>query len=316
MNNLNHPLFSVVIPAYNRTNVIKRAIDSVLSQTFTDFEIIIVDDGSDDNLKKYCDDYNSSYIYYYRQEYSGSNPARNSGIRHSRGYYVSFLDSDDAWEPEYLNEVYKKFSQNDEYGFVWVKHIKKYLPNGPVKLINYKKLEGNVYKNVLKQGFLINSSCISAKKSLLESIGGWDNDLQACQDDDICFRLSKITKVGYVDKTLSTFYIDERIDRISASNSRRAWNSYLLWQKFADDVIQLCGKNELKRKFIGIYSSFLIINNKEWLEQCEQFLFLKLNFNNMEKNIFFIKCWYTANKNKFKIKIKNIIRKLPFNNLT
>jgi glycosyltransferase involved in cell wall biosynthesis len=303
---LNSPLFSVVIPAYNRAEIITRTIDSVLAQTFSDFEIIVVDDGSTDDLKKVCDKYNSSRIHYIYQNNAGSNPARNNGIRNSRGYYVSFLDSDDTWETEYLDEALKKFNSDNEIGFVWVKNIKKYLPEGVTTLKKYKKLEGFVYREVLKQGYLINSSCITVKRSLLETIGGWDNDLRACQDDDICFRLAKITKIGCVDKVLSTFYIDERFDRISASSSRRAWNSFFLWQKFADDLLSYCGENELVNKMVTVYLRFLQINDREGLQHCEQFLIKHLRLPQLGMFQFRLKCIYALILSQTKNAIKKI----------
>ena len=308
-NNTNSPLFSVVIPAFNRAGIVARTIDSVLAQTFTDYEIIVVDDGSTDELKKICDGYNSSKIRYIYQDNSGSNPARNNGIKNSRGYYVSFLDSDDTWEKEYLDEVLKKFNSDNEIGFVWTRNIKKYLPNGKTVLKNFKKLEGFVYKEILKQGYLINSSCITAKKLLLETIGGWDNNLRACQDDDICFRLAKITPIGFVDKILSTFYIDERIDRISSSDSRRAWNSFLLWQKFADDLVSSCGEKELIKKTASVYLRFLQINDGEGMLHCEQLLVKYLKHPQFGLFQLKIKCAYTLLLSQAKQVIKKINRK-------
>ena len=307
--NSNSPLFSVVIPAYNRAEIITRTIDSVLAQTFTDFEIIVVDDGSTDNLKKVCEDYNSPKIHYIFQNNAGSNPARNNGVSNSRGYYVSFLDSDDAWETEYLEEVFKKFESDSEVGLVWVRNIKIYLPEGTKVLKKCKKLEGFVYREVLKQGYLINSSCITAKRSLLETIGGWDNNLFACQDDDICFRLAKAAKIGCVDKILSTFYIDERLDRISASTSRRAWNSFFLWQKFADDLILHCGRNELENKMIHVYLMFSLINDREGLRRCDQLLIDHIKFSQFEIFIFHVKCIYAV----YLFRSKNVVKKIIYN---
>ena len=308
-NNLNPPLFSVVIPAYNRAGIIARTIDSVLAQTFTDFEIIVVDDGSTDELEKVCDEYRSSKIRYIYQDNAGSNPARNNGIRNSHGYYVSFLDSDDTWETEYLNEVAKKFNSDYEIGFVWVRNIKKYLPKGAIVLKKCKKLEGSVYREVLRQGYLINSSCITAKRSLLETIGGWDNNLRACQDDDICFRLAKITKIGCVDKILSTFYIDERLDRISASSSRRAWNSFFLWQKFADDLISYCGEKELVNKIVSVYLRFSQINDKEGIQHCKQLLIKYLRRPQFGMLQFQIKYIFALFLSQSKYIIKKIINR-------
>ena len=285
-------MFSVIIPVYNRANVISRALDSVLAQTLTDFEIIVVDDGSNDNLKEVYAKYASSKIHYCYQENSGSNPARNNGIKYSSGYYVSFLDSDDAWEPEYLNEVAQKFAGDDEIGFVWVNHIKKYLPDGHIVVKKSRKLEGFVYNEVLQQGSLINSSCITAKRSLIEAIGGWDDKLQACQDDDICFRLTKAAKTGYVDKELCIFYIDERIDRISSSNSRRAWNSLYLWQKHSKDILLFCGKKNFESKIMGVYLRFLESRDRKGLIQCEHILVDLLKMLPIRIFIFRLKCIY------------------------
>jgi len=302
---MNTPLFSVIIPAYNRAKLITRTIDSILAQTFTDFEIVIVDDGSTDDLKKVCDEYNSLKIHYFYQDNAGSNPARNTGIRISRGYYVSFLDSDDTWEKEYLNEVYKKFTSDDELGLVYVRNIRKYLPEGYLLLKNCKKLEGFIYREVLQQGFLTNSSCITVKRTLLETVGGWDNNLRACQDDDICFRLAKIAKIGFIDKILTTFYIDEQIDRISSSMSRRAWNSFILWNKFADDLMIFCGKTEFRKKIMNVYLLFLNVNDDNGLKQCEQLLVKYIKLSQYQLFIFRIKC-------KIKYHAKHIVKKIVY----
>jgi glycosyltransferase involved in cell wall biosynthesis len=310
---INSPLFSVVIPAYNRANIISRAIDSVLAQTYTDFEIIVVDDGSTDNLKNICDGYNSSKISYCYQDNAGSNPARNTGIKQSRGYYVSFLDSDDTWEGEYLNEVAKKFASDAELGLVWVKNIKKFLPEGTLVPKEYKNLEGFVYREVLQQGYLINSSSITAKRSLLETAGGWDNNLFACQDDDICFRLAKITKIGCVDKILSIFYIDNQLERISTSSSRRAWNTLSLWQKFADDVISLCGKNDFEKKIVDVYSMFSRLKDKDGLDRCKQALIKYVNPTPYGLFVFRVKCIYKNflfRKERMKKNIRRFIKRM------
>ena len=300
---MNGPIFSIVIPVYNRAKLISRAVDSVLAQTFTDYEIIIVDDGSNDNLKKVCDDYNTPKIHYVYQDNAGSNPARNNGIRNSRGYYVSFLDSDDAWEKEYLEEVNKKFAGDNELGLVYVRNIKKILPQGRLLEKRNKNFEGFIYREVLKQGFLTNSSCVTVKRELLEKINGWDNNLRACQDDDLCFRLAKITKIGFVDKILTIFYIDESIDRISSSVSRRAWNALALWTKFADDLLSFCGKKELPKKIAHVYSMFLNVNEKKGLEQCEQLLVKFLQLSKTGVIAFRIKC-------RIKYRPKAIIKKV------
>ncbi|MBL1264891.1 glycosyltransferase family 2 protein [Candidatus Methylomicrobium oryzae] len=96
------PLISVIIPTYNRAPFVCEAIDSVFSQTFTDYEIIVVDDGSTDSTKEVLEKYQDKIKYIY-QENSGVSAARNAGIKNSTGSWLAFLDSDDKWMPQYLS---------------------------------------------------------------------------------------------------------------------------------------------------------------------------------------------------------------------
>ena len=273
------PAFSVIIPSYNRAKIISRALDSVLAQTFFDYEIIVIDDGSNDDLKSVCYSYNNDNIYYYYQENSGACAARNLGIEKSRGYYISFLDSDDSWEPQYLNEVAKKFSEDEDFGLVWVKSIRKNLDNGHISFKKSKVFEGNIYAKILQQGYLTSTSFITVKSSLLKSIGGFDIELPGshCDDDDLCFRIAKTAKIGYVNKILGTLYIDSSIERISTSKSHSTYGWFFLWCKFSDDVICHCGMKTLEEKLLNIYSMFYAINDTNGLNGVEIFFSEKLH---------------------------------------
>ena len=99
---INKPTVSVIIPTYNRACFVTEAIDSVLNQLFTDYEIIVVDDGSTDNSKEILEKYGDVITYIY-QNNSGVSAARNTGIKNSIGSWLAFLDSDDKWRPEYLS---------------------------------------------------------------------------------------------------------------------------------------------------------------------------------------------------------------------
>ena len=101
-----NPFFSIVIPTFNRAGFICKAIDSVLNQTFKDFELIIVDDGSTDNTKEVIEKYNDSRIKYFYQKNKERSAARNEGIRKSAGEYITFLDSDDYYLPQRLENLY------------------------------------------------------------------------------------------------------------------------------------------------------------------------------------------------------------------
>jgi glycosyltransferase involved in cell wall biosynthesis len=110
------PFFTVIIPTFNRSDKLQHCLNSVLSQTFTNFEILIIDNGSTDNIRKMIpENFKDSRIHYFWQKGSGSpaNP-RNQGIRKSRGVWVAFLDSDDVWYPEKLEIVYNKIQAHSE----------------------------------------------------------------------------------------------------------------------------------------------------------------------------------------------------------
>lgn len=106
----NNPKVSVIIPTYNRAHLIGRAIKSVLNQTYKDFEIIIVDDGSTDKTEEVVKDFKDERVRYIRREKNkGGSAARNTGIKAARGEYIAFQDSDDEWLPEKLEKQMKAF---------------------------------------------------------------------------------------------------------------------------------------------------------------------------------------------------------------
>ncbi|HGG59096.1 MAG TPA: glycosyltransferase family 2 protein, partial [Gammaproteobacteria bacterium] len=99
------PFFSVIIPSYNHAHYVCEAIDSVLDQTFSDFEIIVVDDGSTDHTRQAIQGYEHPAIHYIYQDNKGLPGARNTGIRHARGRWIALLDADDLWHRERLAHI-------------------------------------------------------------------------------------------------------------------------------------------------------------------------------------------------------------------
>ena len=119
--NINEPeekgLVSVIIPSYNRAQILHRAIDSVLCQTYRDTEILVIDDGSSDNTLEVLDQYDSE-VQVISQSNTGAAAARNNGINKARGEFIAFLDSDDEWMPHKLEKQIACFKQNNELGLV------------------------------------------------------------------------------------------------------------------------------------------------------------------------------------------------------
>src|SRR5688572_20249153 len=104
--NGDNPFFSVIVPTYNREALIKATLNSVLAQSFIDFEIIVVDDGGKDNTEYVVKELKNPALRYFKKENSERGAARNFGIDQARGYYITFLDSDDILYPFHLQEAY------------------------------------------------------------------------------------------------------------------------------------------------------------------------------------------------------------------
>ncbi|MGD9073874.1 MAG: glycosyltransferase family A protein [Desulfobacteraceae bacterium] len=180
---------SVIIPTYNRARKLLRAISSVLYQTFTDCEVIVVDDGSDDGTAD-CLKPVMSYIKYIRHpDNMGVSAARNRGIRASRYPFVAFLDSDDYWLPKKLSTQIAFFKRNPEAVACQTEEIwiRKGLRVNPGK--RHLKPSGEIFVPSLKL-CLVSPSSVVLKRSLLDEVGLFDEDLPACEDYDLWLRIS------------------------------------------------------------------------------------------------------------------------------
>jgi glycosyltransferase involved in cell wall biosynthesis len=209
------PAVSVVIPSYNYARYLPAAIESVLAQTFRDFEIIVVDDGSTDDTPQAVRAFDG-VIRYIRQTNQGVSRARNLGISQSRGHYVAFLDADDEWLPEKLEWQIAALRDAptsqacfvtslvvDESGKIIVEQRARQPVEHSEELVRF----GNIVHG--------SSSSVMCARSLLESVGGFDARLSDCADWDLWIRLVKLTPFLNVDRPLV------RIRRHSLSMTRQ-----------------------------------------------------------------------------------------------
>ena len=172
----NATLISVVIPAYNAGQFLDETLESVLSQTYENWECIIVNDGSTDNTesvaKKWCEK-DSRFRYFYKEN-SGASDTRNFGIKETRGEYIAFLDADDLYLPEYLEFCLKTLIEQDS-DLVAPKMM--VFENRPNKIPENDNNEGHLFygKQGIKDFLYINQITITilCKKSVLEAVGGF-----------------------------------------------------------------------------------------------------------------------------------------------
>jgi glycosyltransferase involved in cell wall biosynthesis len=259
-------LFTVVIPTYNREKVVARAIKSVLNQTYQDFEIIVVDDGSKDNTEYVVKEIEDSRIRYVRQDNAGACVARNTGIKNAKGYYVSFLDSDDEWFPLMLEKQLEQYQSDSEIGCVY-SDLQVKTGNGDVHSFGKPFIvKGNCYADVLRQGYMAPTSVLSAKRECFDKVGLFDVHFPASQDDDMCFKLSKNYKVGLISEIMATMNV-EQINRISNNPKKVADGWWMLWNKYEDDVYTLCGEETIRRHFQNCMERYAVIRESDLFYQ-------------------------------------------------
>lgn len=202
------PKVSVVIPTYNRAKYICETIDSVLNQTFQDFEIIIVNDGSSDNTESLVLEYIRKYpnrMKYVYQQNKGEAAARNTGIMKSDGEYIAFLDSDDIWLEQKLEkqiDYVKKTDTDLVYCSMFI------MENG---VIDYKKIKpanpAFTFLDLLLGGKSITTPTVLVKKRCIQKVEPFDETLKLACDYEMWLRFSLKYKISFIDESLAIYRI-------------------------------------------------------------------------------------------------------------
>lgn len=221
----NTPLFSVVIPTYNRENIIKKAIDSVLSQSFQDFEIIIIDNGSTDNTKQFIKSYSHAKINYFCQIGSGS-PAspRNAGIRNSSAPWVCFLDSDDYWLPNKLEVLNQAIEANKEADVFYHYEIMLNQNTGKETVLSHHRRLDNMYKDMLENGNQLSTSATTIRKSFLNDhqlFFNENHDFDIVEDYDLWLRVANKKAEFFLIKEVLGVYV------VNGQNLISDWSLYM-----------------------------------------------------------------------------------------
>ncbi len=179
---------SIIIPTYNRLSFLKEAVESVLNQTYQDFELILVDDGSTDGTKEFAAGLSNRLKYVY-QKNSGPSAARNRGISASRGEYITFLDSDDLWLETKLQVELDFLKANREAivcytDEIWIRKGVRVNPKN-----KHRKYSGWIFEQCLPL-CIVSPSSVLMRREFFESVGYFDEKLPACEDYDLWLRAS------------------------------------------------------------------------------------------------------------------------------
>jgi glycosyltransferase involved in cell wall biosynthesis len=203
--------FSVIIPLYNKENFIENTLKSILNQNFADFELIIVNDGSTDKSEEKIFGFNDSRIHYYSKENGGVSSARNYGIEKAKSNYITFIDADDFWYPNFLKEMHKNINKHPEFkvfsAAIEVETAKKVIPSnysilktGDCEIVNY--FEASSKESVIW------TSCAVFHKSVFEEVGNFDIKIKISEDTDLWIRVGLNYKILFSWKILARYCYD------------------------------------------------------------------------------------------------------------
>lgn len=312
---------SVIIPTYKRAKFIKRAIDSVLNQTYKNIELIVVDDNnSGDESRMAMEDIISQYnddrlIYLKHEKNMNGASARNTGIEKSTGKYITFLDDDDFFLSNRIEKLVEIMKIEKEYDCLYTGVVK--VKNGNVVDVQYSQLEGNLQKNMLMQkSFFYTGSNLFFRADALKTIGGFDVTFKRYQDIEVMVRFFRKYKIKYVNDFSVIKDDSSRINMLNAERVIEMKKHFL--KKYMCDIEKYDDKNKI---YLEVYSSMvnLIPKNDEryiqMIQESKKYGKIKIkHFRFLKEKQFFIKKIYKRLKGRIKLnkyvdlKIQNEIK--------
>ena len=196
------PIVSIIIPTYNRAGLITETLKSVFAQTYKDYEVIVIDDGSTDNTEEVLAPY-MDRIRYIRQENAGVSVARNRGMLAATGEFIAFLDSDDLWYPEKLEKQVACMKEHPEIGMTYTDYFLSADPGLPKESRMATFQAGKLtLPQILAKKSINLTPAVMFRRDLLPKIGLMDSVLYAAEDYDFWWRIIHHTQVKYVDDIL------------------------------------------------------------------------------------------------------------------
>ncbi len=200
------PTVNVIIHTYNNEKFIAETIESVLSQTYKDYEIIVVDDGSVDGTRDALQPYMQEIRYHYKEN-GGIASAKNAGIRLSQSEFIAFLDHDDLWAPDKLKLQMECFNKKPQVGLVYAKYT-SFRGGKELRTKPEKGYSGWIFKELLCKSF-IQTSTVMVKRECLNAVGPYDESFSLGDEYDMFLRISKRFQCGFIDKGLTKYRVHD-----------------------------------------------------------------------------------------------------------
>ena len=228
-------LVSVILPTRNRLATLPRAIDSVLGQTFGDFELIIIDDGSTDGTDKLIASYADPRIrYYFNSGMPSISRARNMGLSLAKGTYIAFQDSDDEWLPRKLEmQVSALNSLTDDVALVYGPNVKQYADGRVSTYVRgrFSSNDADIFPKVFMEG-IGGVQTILVRREVFDIVGTFDEDIVVAEDTDLLFRMARRYRFQYLPEQFVRIY------ETKGSLMSKHDTIYSSWQKILDKCAQ------------------------------------------------------------------------------
>lgn len=244
---MNEVFISIVIPIYNKERYIRNTINNILQQTYQNFEIIIINDGSTDNSLPIVQSFIDKRIHIFSQLNSGVSDARNLGIKRAQYSYIAFCDADDEWMPDHLMHITQLIQNYPDAGL---------LSTGRVCYQNEKEIDKIYFSNISQSMFIVKDICscmekvitssICIKKEAIQKVGGFKSQIKNGEDLDLWIRIASSYKVAYYNIP-SVKYIANSIN--NASQNIDQYFPYWEWYQY----------NYTPQKSLNIYTGRKII---------------------------------------------------------
>ncbi|MAK48882.1 glycosyltransferase [Marinobacter sp. UBA2498] len=227
-----NPLVSVITPTFNRSDFLPESIDSVLAQTYQNFQLIIVDDGSTDSTREVVEPYlTDQRIKYFYQSNQGQSVARNKGISESSGEFICFLDSDNAWLPNKLDRSLLEFSRFPQSDIVYGDGILIDEKSAEIGKNTMKRYSGRITHHLLKDNFVSMNTTMTRRKCF-DELGSFNESDRVAEDYELWLRFSTRFEFRYIPEFLSYYRVME--NQISSDKKKRFSSNERLLLKFLE----------------------------------------------------------------------------------
>jgi glycosyltransferase involved in cell wall biosynthesis len=260
---LKSPFFTVIIPTHNRFKLLKKAVKSVIDQSFSDFELLVIDDHSSDDTKKIVKEFEDDRITYIINDRGvGGAGTRNCGIFRAKGQWTAFLDDDDLWLPEKLEVQYNKITEiNDSIGLIYSGFSFRSSRKRWNGHIVAPKKQGRILDDLLYDNYIGTLTTVIIRTHILQTLGGFDERFFAHQDIELYVRVAAVSNIAFVRQCLATVVLSSD-SRITADSKKKLQGCSLFWEKYSDFINRSLKLKHRAASRVFVYA-IVLSNNKE-----------------------------------------------------